>query len=252
MTTESVGSESQTRGADHCQVIAIDGPAAAGKTTIARALATRLDAVYLDTGALYRAVTLAALRAGVPPTNGEDIASIAQSLDLQIRPATTPGGPERVFADGEDVTEAIRSPEVDATVSIVAAQPEVRAALLPIQRDIASRGRVIMAGRDITTVVVPDAGVRIFLNASPEVRAQRRYRELVAKGHVTSYEEVLRDILQRDLIDSTREIAPLHAAPGVTIVETDGRDIDDIVEEIAHLALRTWESSCHGAVKNES
>lgn len=233
-------------------MIAIDGPAAAGKTTIARALARRLNATYLDTGALYRAVTLAALRAGVPLDAGERIAQLARSLTIRVIPPGPGEDRERVMLNGEDVTDAIRSPAVDATVSQVAAIPEVRAALLPIQRELASRGRVVIAGRDITTVVVPDAGVRIYLSASPEERARRRFLELQARGCHTDYETVLQEIRQRDRADMSRAVAPLRVAPGVTIVETDGRTVSEIVEEIAQLALRVWEEQCgeHVAAAN--
>ncbi|GIW03913.1 MAG: cytidylate kinase [Thermomicrobiales bacterium] len=254
MSSPANAGEARPKPSDHCTVIAIDGPAAAGKTTIARALARRLNATYLDTGALYRAVTLAALREGVPIADGERIARLARSLAIRILPPAPGEDRERILLDGEDVTEAIRGQEVDAVVSKVAAIPEVRAALLPIQRDLASKGHVVLAGRDITTVVVPDAGVRIYLNASPEERARRRYLELQSRGCHTDYETVLREIRQRDLADMSRPVAPLRAAPGVTIVETDGRTISEIVEEIAQLALRVWKEQCgeRGTITRES
>ncbi|MEA2596147.1 MAG: CMP/dCMP kinase [Thermomicrobiales bacterium] len=233
--------EEPTTGEDHSRVIAIDGPAAAGKTTVARALADRLAATYLDTGLLYRAVTLAALRAGLAPTDGDAIARLALASRFEILPQGTPDQTEHILLDGEVVTPSLRTPEIDRHVSAISAHPAVRAALLPIQRRIADGGSVVMVGRDITTVVVPDAGVKIFLNASPAERARRRLNEQAALGRVGSFEDMLREIERRDQADSTRAIAPLRAADDVTIVETDGRDVDAIVDDIADLALRTWQ-----------
>lgn len=229
-----------TTGEDHRHVIAIDGPAAAGKTTVARALADRLGATYLDTGLLYRTVTLAALRAGLAPTDGEAIARLARQCDIRVLPPRNPGETEHILLDGELVTPELRTAEIDRHVSAVSAHQGVRDELLPIQRRIASDGTVVMVGRDITTVVVPNAGVRVYLNASSEERARRRHKELQEQGRTESFTSVLDDVRRRDLADSSRVAAPLHAGKGVTIVETDGRGVDEIVDEIVELARETW------------
>lgn len=225
---------------NHRRVIAIDGPAAAGKTTVARALAARLGATYLDTGLLYRAVTLAAIRAGVALSDGDAIAHLTRNSRFKIVPPATPDGVEELVLDGQLVTPELRTAEIDRQVSTVAAHPAVRAALLPIQREIAASGPVVMVGRDITTVVVPDAGVKIFLNASTAERARRRLKEIEGRGAGSNFDEVLREIERRDHLDSTRPTAPLRAGDRVTIVETDGRTVSDIVDEIAALAKRVW------------
>ena len=228
-------------GEDHRRVIAIDGPAAAGKTTVARALANRLGATYLDTGLLYRAVTLAALRAGLAPTDGPAIARLAKQSDIRVLPPREPGATEQILLDGELVTPELRTAEIDRHVSAVSAQQGVRDELLPIQRRIASDGTVVMVGRDITTVVTPNAGVKVYLNASAEERARRRLKEIRELGREECFESVLRDIERRDLADSSRAIAPLHAGRDVTIVETDGRSVEAIVDEIVELARATWQ-----------
>jgi cytidylate kinase len=232
--------EVPTSGEDHRRVIAIDGPAAAGKTTVARALADRLGATFLDTGLLYRALTLATLRAGIDPTDGDAIARLARQSRFTILPPRTPDQIEEILLDGEVVTPELRTAAIDRHVSAVSAHPNVRAALLPIQRRIAAAGTVVMVGRDITTVVIPDAGIKVFLNASPAERARRRLRELAALGRNDTFEDTLREIERRDRADSTRAIAPLRAGNNVTVVETDGRDVAEIVDEIAALARRIW------------
>jgi CMP/dCMP kinase len=230
-----------TNGEDHRRVIAIDGPAAAGKSTVARALADRLGATYLDTGLLYRTVTLAAIRAGLAPDDGEAIARLARQCTINVLPPRNPGETEHILLDGELVTPELRTAEIDRNVSAVSAHQGVRDELLPVQRRIASDGTVVMVGRDITTVVIPNAGVRVYLNASPEERARRRHKELQARGRTESYASVLDDIRRRDLADSSRAAAPLHAGKGVTIVETDGRSVDAIVDEIVDLARKSWQ-----------
>jgi len=219
-------------------LIAIDGPAAAGKTTVARALAARAGAIFLDTGVLYRAVTAVALREGIATTDGAAMTSLVRRLDLQIRPASVADG--RAFdllVDGEDLTASLRTSEVDAAVSAVAATPGVRAALLPVQRKLASKGRVVMVGRDIATVVAPDAELKIYLDASPEERARRRHAEI---GSSRSYEDVLADLIRRDAADSSRETAPLVKAAGAIAIESDGRTIEEIVAELVDLTEATW------------
>lgn len=221
----------------HQLVVAIDGPAAAGKSTVARIVAERLGALLFDTGVLYRAVALQALRAGISPADPASLAEIAQGLRVEIRPPSREDGRlYDVWLEGEDATWAIRSPEVGAIVSPVAEHPEVRAALLPLQRRIASRGPVVMVGRDIGTVVVPDAGLKIYLDASPEERARRRYRESVARGGTETLVDVIRETIRRDVIDSGRQTAPLRAAEDAVRIDTDDLSIETVVARIESLA----------------
>jgi cytidylate kinase len=218
-------------------VIAIDGPAAAGKSTVARLLADRLGALLFDTGALYRAVALAALRSGVSAEDEQAVAQIAGAGQIAIRPPSVDDGRlYDVWLKGEDVTWSVREPEVGAIVSRVAEHPAVRAALLPLQRTMASGGPVVMVGRDIGTVVVPDAGLKIYLDASPEERARRRFREVAARDSKQSFEAVLRETLERDAIDSGRDTAPLQPDVEAVQINTDGVAIDQIVAEIEALA----------------
>ena len=215
------------------RVIAIDGPAAAGKSTVARLLADRLGALLFDTGALYRAVALAALRSGVSPDDAKSLARVATDAQISVRsPSLRDGRLYDVWLNGEDVTWSVRDPEVGATVSRVAEHPAVRSALLPLQRTIASSGPVVMVGRDIGTVVVPDAGLKIYLDATPEERARRRFREAAARGGKQSFEEVLAETLRRDAIDSGRDTAPLRPASDAVQIKTDGVPIEQVVAEI--------------------
>lgn len=223
---------------EHEQVIAIDGPAAAGKSTVARLLADRIGALLFDTGALYRAVSLLALRAKVSPGDAQALSGIAHRAHIHIRPASVRDG--RLFdvlVDDEDVTWAVREPQVGEIVSRVSEHPEVRDALLPLQRKIAASGPVVMVGRDIGSVVVPDAGLKIFLDASLEERATRRFRESRARGMDLTYGEVLQETRQRDTTDSSRDTAPLRAAPDAVRVETDTLEIDEVVDLIDRLRL---------------
>lgn len=222
-------------------VIAIDGPAAAGKSTVAQALARQLGALLFDTGSLYRAVTLATLRQGVPPTDSAAIVDLVRMSTLDVRPPSVDDGRlYDVFLDGADVTWEIRGPAVDAEVSTVSAHPEVRDALLDVQRRIARQGRVVMVGRDIGTVVVPDASVKIFLVASPAERARRRHHEQTERGLHSSYKEVLDDLQLRDRLDSERAVAPLRAAADATIVSTDGLSVDQVVAKLNDLVSQAW------------
>jgi CMP/dCMP kinase len=228
----------------HLKVVAIDGPAAAGKTTVASRVATRLGAMLFDTGALYRAVTLAALRAGVPETDSEALASLTHRVTIDLLPPSVNDGRQLdVIMNGEDVTWAIRGEPVDSKVSAIAAQPKVRQALLPIQRKIASGGPIVMVGRDIGSVVIPDAGVKIYLDASAEERARRRHEELIQRGVKVDYSTVLNETRARDALDSTREVAPLRIAAGADVVSTDGLTIDEVVDRIVETAHQRWQAT---------
>lgn len=230
-----------SNGQNHRRVVAIDGPAAAGKSTVARHLAERLGAMLFDTGSLYRAVTLAAIRGHIPTSDSVGLAALAGDRHIDVAPpSATDGRYYDVRLDGEDVTWPIRDPAVEAQVSLVSAHPEVRAALLPTQRRIAAGGPVVMVGRDIGTVVVPDAGVKIFLEASLAERAARRYEELVERGSSVTYEDVLDDLRRRDAIDSGRQSSPLRVAEDATVVATDGRSVEEVVEHIRELVLDRW------------
>jgi CMP/dCMP kinase len=226
------------------RAIAIDGPASSGKSTIGRLLAERLGYLFFDTGAIYRAVTWAALHRGAPLDDGEALAALAESLPVEIRQPTGAEGDGRAYSvliAGEDRTWDIRDPTVEAAVSAVSAWPGVRHALVAQQRRVAERAGapggpvgVVMAGRDIGTVVLPDAPRKIYLDASAAERARRRYRETVARGEPADYERTLADIVRRDYIDSHRATSPLMAAPDAVRVLTDGLS----VEEVLAAALR--------------
>lgn len=204
------------------RVIAIDGPAGSGKSTVARALAEHLDLEYLDTGAMYRSVTFAALRRGVDPAEAEAVARIAERAEITV-------GPDAVRVDGVDATIEIRGPEVSRAVSIVAANPAVRAEMVRRQREwVAKRGGGVLEGRDIGTVVFPDAELKVYLTADPEVRAQRRSQEVTD----LDYETVAADLARRDALDQGRETSPLTAAPDAFVVDTTGRSVEEILAVI--------------------
>jgi cytidylate kinase len=210
--------------------IAIDGPAGAGKSTIARKVAADLCYLYIDTGALYRTIGLYALRSGVSPTDREAVAALLPEIRVNLAHAD---GVQQVFLNGENVSEEIRRPEMSMAASGVSAQPEVRAFLLELQRQLARENNVLMDGRDIGTVVLPNAQVKIFLTASPEKRADRRYKEQLEKGdHSQTYEQVLADIIQRDYNDSHRAIAPLRQADDAVLADTSNLTLDESIELI--------------------
>lgn len=204
--------------------IAIDGPAGAGKSSLARAAAGRLGFIYVDTGALYRTLGLKFLRTGASPEDGAAVEALLAHTSVELKFV---GGEQRVFLDGTDVSEQIRTPEVSKMASRVSALPAVRAFLLEMQRSFAETDNVLMDGRDIGTVVLPRADVKIFLTASPEERARRRWRELAAKGDPVSYEQVYEDMVRRDYEDSHRAAAPLRPAQDAVTVDTSGLDLEE-------------------------
>lgn len=209
--------------------VAIDGPAGAGKSTVARGAAKELGYIYVDTGALYRTVALAATRNGVL----ESAEKTEQMLkDITVDLAFDDAGAQCVYLNGEDVSSLIRTPEISMAASNVSKISAVRAFLLGLQRDIAAKNNVIMDGRDIATVVLPDAQVKIFLTASPECRAERRYKELLEKGENVKYDDVLADVNARDYQDSHREIAPLKPAEDSVIADTSGKSLPQSIEMI--------------------
>lgn len=218
--------------------VAIDGPAGAGKSTVARRLSERLGYLLLDTGALYRTIGLAVLRSGTRLDDLESIGALANDIVEKGRIAIerTQSG-MRVRLDGEDVSTAIRTPEVSLGASRVSAVPAVRAALLEMQRSEGRAGGVVLEGRDIGTVVFPDAEVKFFLTASAEVRAKRRYAELVAQGEAPSYESTLNEVNLRDKADTERAVAPLKQAEDAIVVDSSERDVADLVEEMARVVL---------------
>ena len=205
------------------RVIAIDGPAGSGKSTVAKALAARLGLEYLDTGAMYRSVTFAALRRGVDPGEAEQVARMVADLQLEV-------GPDAVVVDGIDATIEIRGPEVSRAVSIVAANPEVRTEMVRRQRAwVAERGGGVLEGRDIGTVVFPDAELKVYLTADPETRAQRRSQEV----RDLDYETVAADLARRDALDQGRDVSPLTEAADAFVVDTTGLAVEEIIELIA-------------------
>jgi CMP/dCMP kinase len=214
--------------------VAIDGPAGAGKSTVARRVADELGFVLVDTGAMYRAVALAASRAGVPFSDGAAVGAVAAKLvdEGALAFERADGGGVRVLLRSEDVSTAIRTPEMSQGASTVSAHPPVRAALLAMQRQAGAGGGVVLEGRDIGTVVFPDAEVKIFLTASDQIRAERRHAELVAKGQDVTLEATLADIRERDARDSGRDVAPLKQAADAVRVDSSSMSIDDAVQEI--------------------
>lgn len=215
--------------------IAIDGPSGAGKSTLARAAAKKFGYIYVDTGAIYRTVGLAATRRGAACRDEEQIAKILPDVKIEMR--YDEAGGQRMILNGEDVSEAIRMPEISIAASDVSSLPIVRAFLMDMQRDMAEKHDVIMDGRDIGTVVLPKAELKIFLTASVEDRAFRRYEELIAKGVHTTFEDVIKDIEYRDRQDSSRAAAPLKAADDAVLVDTTGNTLEQsialICEKIA-------------------
>ena len=210
--------------------IAIDGPAGAGKSTIAKMAAKELSFIYVDTGALYRAIGLCAKQSDIGSKDVDKILEMLKTIKVEL--AFNDNKEQIVLLNGEDVSSLIRTPEISMYASDVSAIPEVRAFLLDLQRNMAKTNNIIMDGRDIGTVVLPDAKVKIFLTASPEVRAKRRYDELIEKGMDVNYEDVLSDVITRDYNYSHRETAPLKPAEDSVIVDTSGLDLQQSVEKL--------------------
>ena len=220
------------------RIIAIDGPAGSGKSTIAQRLAQRLGYLYFDTGVMYRAVTLAALRGAVPVGDEQAVEALARKVTLDVRPPSMGDGRQYdVLLDGLDVTWELRSQQVDANVSQVSMYAGVRQAMSARQREIGLRGAVVMVGRDIGTVVLPEADLKVYLDASVEERARRRWHEAVTRGEaVMSYEDVLQAMRERDRIDSTRQVAPLKVAAGAVVLDSTNLEIDQVVARVWALA----------------
>jgi len=217
-------------------IIAIDGPAASGKSTVGIKLASDLGYICLDTGVMYRAVTFIALQRGISIIDESAITDLSQIIQIDVRPASVNDGRAHdVLADGQDVTWEIRLPEVNSNVSPVSAYAGVRTAMTNQQRRIAEQGHIIMLGRDIGTVVLPDADLKIYLDATVEERARRRYLEELGQGKNSSYEVVLKSLKERDRIDSTRAIAPLKVADDAIVINTDEIDADCVVQKIKEI-----------------
>ncbi|HOG47162.1 MAG TPA: (d)CMP kinase [Anaerolineae bacterium] len=222
--------------------IAIDGPAASGKSTIGKMVAECLGYLYFDTGVMYRAVTWASLERGIPISDEVAVTRLAQELHIDVtRPTVADRRQYTVLVDGVDVTWEIRRPEVDAAVSPVSAYPGVRAALTAQQRRIGAAGRVVMVGRDIGTVVMPDADLKVYLDAAVAERARRRYCEIIARGEPATYEDVLRGMEERDAIDSSRATAPLCAAPDAVVLDTTRLSIEGVVQVVMRLVNQAQE-----------
>lgn len=214
-------------------VVALDGPSGAGKSTVSKAVTKRLGLLYLDTGALYRAIGWKALETGVNAEDADAMARLCEQVDITLSP--DPDGGSHVRVDGTDVTSLIRTPEVSLAAAAVSRHPVVRARLLALQQDMGKQGGVLLDGRDIGTVVFPDAEVKIFLTASPEERARRRYEELKKRGADVSYDDTLADVEARDEADRTRPVSPLKQAPDAVLVDSTELSFEQVVDRICEL-----------------
>lgn len=217
-------------------IIAIDGPAASGKSTLGLRLARALGYLFFDTGVMYRAVTWLALKRGMDLGDEDAVTGLAEETPIDVAPASKEDGRAcDVLVEGKDITWETRLPEVDANVSLVSAYPGVREALTRQQRRIGRRGRVVMVGRDIGTVVLPEADLKIFLDAAAGERAKRRHEELLARGAASEYNEILSKVIERDRIDSTRDVAPLKAAEDAVVIDSDLMNADQVFEHVLKL-----------------
>jgi cytidylate kinase len=214
--------------------VAIDGPSGAGKSTVARSLARRLGFVYIDTGAMYRSVALRVKERGISPEDKLALNQLALSLRIQF---VTKGEETHVFCEGEDVTEAIRNPEISRLASSISKQKGVREALVRMQREMGKKGDVILEGRDIGTVVFPDADAKFYLDANPEERARRRYDEMVEKGIKMDFKETQEELLQRDHNDMHRAHSPLKRAEDAVLIDSTHRSVEEVVEEMVRLVF---------------
>jgi cytidylate kinase len=217
-------------------IIALDGPAASGKSTLGRKLADTLGYLFFDTGIMYRAITLIALELDMNLKDEDAVADLAKNTQIEIRPPSKQDGRAfDIIVGTKDITWDVRRGDVDANVSIVSAYRDVRKALSEQQRRIGLRGNVVMVGRDIGTVVLPEADLKIYLDASAEERAKRRYDELVARNEKANYDEILQKVIERDRIDSTRAVAPLRPADDAIIIDSDKMNVDQVFSQVMEL-----------------
>jgi len=217
-------------------IIAIDGPAASGKSTIGLRLANALGYLFFDTGVMYRAVTWLALERGIDIHDEAALTTLAEDAQIDVAPASKPDGRAcDVLVDGQDITWETRTRRVDENVSLISAYAGVRRALSQQQRRIGQRGRIVMVGRDIGTVVLPDADLKIYLDATAEERARRRYDEITTRGGKPNYDEILKRVIERDRIDSTRDVAPLKAAEDAVVLDSDQLNADEVFERVLAL-----------------
>jgi cytidylate kinase len=220
------------------KTIAIDGSAASGKSTIADKLAKKFNYLYLDTGVMYRSVTWAALNADLDVLDEAAVSNLAERFDLQLLPPTHHDGRQlTVLVEGQDITWLIRRPDIDANVARVSSYPRVRRAMTTRQRAIARQGPVVMVGRDIGTVVLPEADLKIFTQASLEVRAKRRYKECLAQGEDVTYEQVLQSMAQRDKLDREKPISPMVPAKDAIIINTDVLTVEQVLARVESLMM---------------
>ena len=221
------------------EIITIDGPAASGKSTLGHKLAQALGYLYFDTGVMYRAVTWVALKQGLDIANEVSVTALAEQVQIDVLPPSVEDGRAyTVVVNGQDITWDLRRPEVEANVSPVSAYPGVRQTLSDQQRRIGKRGKVVMVGRDIGTVILPNADLKIYLDASVEERARRRYEELRGRGEPADYADILQAMRRRDQIDSQRKVAPLRPAEDAVILCSDGLDADQVFERAKSLVYR--------------
>lgn len=237
-------SELRTQNLNRGPVIAIDGPAGSGKSTLAKLLAKELGYIYIDTGAMYRAVALRAYEQGIDIEDEDSLKKLCERIHLRFE---NKNGANRIFIDKEDYSEKIRTPFVSQLSSKVSSKKSVRDAMVKLQRLLAAKGSVIMEGRDIGTVVFPDADVKFFLDASPEIRGKRRYDELKQKGEGVSLEKIVADEMERDRMDSTREHAPLKKADDAARIDTSNMELRDVLDKMLKIIKErlTIGNNCH-------